>query len=210
MSHSGSRKIDYAADLKLPECVHYLESIARGLRQGRVTLTKGDSRVSLAPAAAVHVEIEAKRKPKKRSLRVELSWQRGDSELSAVLTRPALVAVPRPNPPIVAPTEALLPARGLAADERNGTERDHALDLRAMLGSLSKDELYEKAQRLEIAGRSSMKKDELVDALLQHEAIDELVTREELYAWARAADLAGRSTTTKAALLDHLERPTAR
>jgi hypothetical protein len=62
----------------------------------------------------------------------------------------------------------------------------------------TKAELYEKAQDLEVEGRSQMDKDELQQAIHQAEAeqLDEL-TRDQLYEKAQALEIEGRSQMNK-------------
>ena len=73
---------------------------------------------------------------------------------------------------------------------------------------LTKEELYDRAQELDVEGRSSMSKDELKEAILEaygHTA-DGLMhhTRDELYDKAQEADIEGRSKMDKRELAEAL------
>ena len=66
-------------------------------------------------------------------------------------------AEPSPVPDLMAALEESLAAEGRARRQRRRDGDD--------LGELSRDELYERAQEADVPGRSSMSKDELVEAL---------------------------------------------
>ncbi|MGF1458200.1 MAG: hypothetical protein ACFBSG_04170 [Leptolyngbyaceae cyanobacterium] len=65
----------------------------------------------------------------------------------------------------------------------------------------TKRKLYEQAQDLDIAGRSTMDKSELKDAIAQ-DGIDPDATKDELYEQAQDLDIEGRSTMDKSELKD--------
>ena len=74
---------------------------------------------------------------------------------------------------------------------------------------LTKEMLYDRAQELDVEGRSDMSKDELKTAILDaYQAEHGEPTKDELMERARALDLDGRSTMTKAELQDALDRAT--
>ena len=71
---------------------------------------------------------------------------------------------------------------------------------------LSKDYLLERARELDVEGRSSMTKDELKEAILDHPSSDlDDATKEELYERARELDIGGRSSMDKEELRDAIE-----
>lgn len=69
---------------------------------------------------------------------------------------------------------------------------------------LTKEELYERAQELDVDGRSGMSKEELKEAILSADRAQDGggQTKEELYERAQELDIDGRSTMSK----DELER----
>ena len=73
---------------------------------------------------------------------------------------PAAVDEPSPVPDLMAALrESLDAARGRAPASKRDRDRDSGLE------DLTRDELYERAQKEDVPGRSSMSKDELIDAL---------------------------------------------
>lgn len=64
---------------------------------------------------------------------------------------------------------------------------------------LTKEELYEVAQKQDIDGRSKMDKDDLLEALYEN------TTREELYKKAQKEDIQGRSNMSKSQLIKELQ-----
>ena len=75
---------------------------------------------------------------------------------------------------------------------------------------LTRDELYERAQELDVSGRSDLAKDDLKAAILDayRDAHGE-PTRDELYARAQALGIDGRSDMTKSELRDAVDRATS-
>lgn len=71
---------------------------------------------------------------------------------------------------------------------------------------LTKDYLLERARELDVSGRSTMNKDELKAAILDHpeSKIDD-ATKEELYERARKLDIKGRSSMNKEELKEAIE-----
>ena len=76
---------------------------------------------------------------------------------------------------------------------------------------LTKDELMERAQELDVAGRSSMNKDELKQAIIdayEAQAEKDLTnkTKDELYDLAQERDIEGRSSMNKDELIEALRQ----
>lgn len=75
---------------------------------------------------------------------------------------------------------------------------------------LTRDELYERAQELDVEGRSGMTKDEIKAAVIEaYRASEGEPTKDELYERAKALDIDGRSSMTKSELqsaVDEAER----
>jgi len=72
---------------------------------------------------------------------------------------------------------------------------------------LTKEDLYEQAQELDIDGRSEMSKEELQQAVqqAQQNSLDQK-TKDELYEMAQEQDIEGRSQMTKDELIDALNK----
>ena len=66
---------------------------------------------------------------------------------------------PKPAPDLMEALEATL------ANVRDGRDARAARDQNGDLGDLSRDELYERAQREGVSGRSKMSREELIEAL---------------------------------------------
>lgn len=78
------------------------------------------------------------------------------------------------------------------------------------LDEMKKDDLMAKAEELEIAGRSSMNKNELKKAIEQAMSDEEEeATKEELYERATELEIEGRSTMDKEELADAIEKAEA-
>ena len=77
-----------------------------------------------------------------------------------------VVETPTPHvAPVIDIMEALKASLARVRGEDDGAADDGAADDGDDLGELSRDELYERAQEAGVPGRSSMSKDELIDAL---------------------------------------------
>ena len=76
--------------------------------------------------------------------------------------------------------------------------------------SLTKDELQRYARRLDIPGRSSMNKSELIQAIQKHDADAsgpiESYSKQELYEEAKKKEIEGRSRMNKQELIEALKR----
>lgn len=74
---------------------------------------------------------------------------------------------------------------------------------------VSKDYLSKRAAELDIEGRSSMSKDELKEAIVDHPSSDlDEMTKEELYERAKTLDVEGRSSMDKGALREAISERT--
>lgn len=75
---------------------------------------------------------------------------------------------------------------------------------------LTRDELYDRAQELDVDGRSDMTKDELKTAILDaYQEEHGEPTRDELYTRAQALDIDGRSDMTKDELREAIDKATS-
>jgi DNA end-binding protein Ku len=124
---------------------------------GKGKVAKGQLDAALALIEAMSVDWDPARYEdhyRERLRKVVESKRKGRT-----IKAPAAVEEPSPVPDLMAALrESLEAARG-SAPSRSRT-RD-----RSGLEDLSRDELYERAQKEDVPGRSSMSKDELIDAL---------------------------------------------
>ncbi len=57
------------------QAADYLEALARGLRQGQVTLSTGDERFKLAPSRETELDLRASRRGVHNRVSLELTWR---------------------------------------------------------------------------------------------------------------------------------------
>ena len=187
-----NQKIKFDRRIPVAESADYIAAVADGLRAGSIMFKNSEECLTLHAAPTVLTEVKAKRKGTTASVYIELSWELTGHEAPRVYPRPKLDDGDRrsldreaePQPP--------------------GIDEPDAAEKRAWLSELSREALYEKAQALELSGRSQMSKDDLVRELADRYPATELFTREQLYLRAQAVGLAGRSTMSKQELLDAL------
>lgn len=78
-------KVHFAGEVTAQEAAHYLESIARGLRERSMLLESGDTSITLDVPDAVKIEVDVSSDPEKgkSSIEVTLGWRRQDVTESA-------------------------------------------------------------------------------------------------------------------------------
>ncbi|WP_173021614.1 Rho termination factor N-terminal domain-containing protein [Lewinella sp. W8] len=148
----------------------------------------------------------------------EQEWQTSDGEAGAAgaegmaryLPRDAWALLTEDARKAANKTKDRTDDRGEQVAEWPDVVRRAMIEIEAIDGSdgLTKEELYDRAQELEVEGRSTMDKAALKSAIIEaYEAVEELEekTKEELYQMAQDADIEGRSEMNKAELVEALE-----
>ncbi len=83
---SKGERVRFEGLLEPEEAAEYLESIARGIRTGTLSLRHGADAVTLRPRPMLSLELEAKQSKDKEKVELEIKWKRapgraGEAEL---------------------------------------------------------------------------------------------------------------------------------
>ncbi|HLF76955.1 MAG TPA: amphi-Trp domain-containing protein [Dehalococcoidia bacterium] len=72
------QSLEFSSNLNVAAVADYLEELARGLREGHVSLESGSENVALAVAGNVSLELEAKSNTEKgrTSIEIRLDWRK--------------------------------------------------------------------------------------------------------------------------------------
>jgi amphi-Trp domain-containing protein len=156
----SKQKFSHETKLDGEGLINLLESLLAGIRSGELSLEHGEQALRLRPSDAITVEIQAKHKPGRESLRLDLEWQLEPVE-------PVLHIGPVPDPaPIEARRRGVVALRQARRSEVEAPPEAGELDLGAeALARLPKERLYALAQAVELDGRSQLHKSALARAL---------------------------------------------
>ena len=171
----GERKSDHkqsfshATELEAAGLVSLLEDLLAGIRSGELALEHGRESLRLRPQGTIAVELRAKHKPGRESLRLELEWE-------PEIVEPVLKVGPVPDPaPIEARRRSVVAMRQARRSEAapepavpEALEVPEVLDA-AALACLPKERLYALAKTIELDGRSQLHKRALARALAEHD-----------------------------------------
>jgi amphi-Trp domain-containing protein len=164
------QKFTHAAELDHAELVSLLEDLLAGVRSGELALERGHESMRLRPQGPIAVDLRARHKHGRESLRVELEWD-------AVVVEPVLRVGPAPEPaPIEARRRGVVALRTARRSEVESTndavEPSSApaepVEVDAVaLARLPKERLYALAKAVELDGRSQLHKTALARALAE-------------------------------------------
>jgi amphi-Trp domain-containing protein len=148
-SKDHKQKFELETDLGHAGLVTLLEDLLAGIRSGELLLEHGAQSVSLSPSGQFRVEIEAKHKPGRESLCIELGWELPAPTLRVgAVSDPPSIAVRR-RPVVAPPMQVEITAEGLAR--------------------LPKERLYALAKALGLDGRSQLPKSTLARVLSERD-----------------------------------------
>lgn len=68
-------KVSYKEKLAVNDAVAYLENIAKGLKEGNLSLNYGEESVDFTPNKEVNFEIKAEGKDRKGSLSIDIAYK---------------------------------------------------------------------------------------------------------------------------------------
>lgn len=157
---------------------------------------RGRSAWPRARKAADQATDEAKKRAKDTSDQVKSSAEKARQQANDSIDKARAQATETGEQMRDQVVEALKFVRNVA-EAKTGIHPNYA--------EMTKDELYERAQDLDIEGRSDMDKDQLVQALRREDNPDfASMTKEELYELASEVDIDGRSKMSKAQLVKAL------
>jgi amphi-Trp domain-containing protein len=164
------QKFAHETELAHAGLVTLLEDLLAGIRSGELLLEHGTQSVSLSPSGQFKIGIEAKHKPGRESLCIELGW-----ELPTPTLRVGAVA----DPPSIGvrrrPVVALRQARRNEVEAEAGdsaTEAGPAVEVEITaegLARLPKERLLALAKAVGLDGRSQLPKSSLARALSEHD-----------------------------------------
>ena len=85
MSSNGEkRSVSFEGPLELTEAIEYLKSLQAALKKGSVYVQNGAEVVHLEPEANVTMEVEARSKKEKQSIKISLRWEKVEEPAVAV------------------------------------------------------------------------------------------------------------------------------
>lgn len=162
---SSDKKQKFSHETKLDHAglIALLEGLLAGLREGELVLEHGARAVTLRPHGPIEVSLEAKHKPERETLCLELEWVPERVE-------PKLRVGPNEDPaPISTRRKSVVALRQLRASEvapEPEVSVPDDLELTAeMLMRLPKERLYALAKLAGLDGRSQLHKSALARAL---------------------------------------------
>jgi amphi-Trp domain-containing protein len=83
-SANGDKKsVAFEGQVDLNKALDYLKSLQAALKKGTVYVQNGSEVVALEPEGSVMLEVEAKSKKDKQSIKIELSWERAEEPQQA-------------------------------------------------------------------------------------------------------------------------------
>jgi amphi-Trp domain-containing protein len=78
-STNGEKKnVVFEGQMDLNKALDYLQSLQAALKKGTAYVQNGAEVVTLEPEGSVTMEVEAKSKKDKQSIKIELSWERAE------------------------------------------------------------------------------------------------------------------------------------
>ncbi|MCA9727781.1 MAG: amphi-Trp domain-containing protein [Candidatus Eisenbacteria bacterium] len=83
---NGKAEVKYESFLPLEEAVSYFEAIVNGMRNGAITITRGDTELHLRPQESIELAVKASRKKNKERISFEIEWRmpaKSDLHISA-------------------------------------------------------------------------------------------------------------------------------
>jgi amphi-Trp domain-containing protein len=83
-STNGDKKsVAFEGQLDLNKALDYLKSLQAALKKGTAYVQNGSDIVALEPETSVSMQVEAKSKKDKQSIKIELSWERAEESIEA-------------------------------------------------------------------------------------------------------------------------------
>jgi len=158
---SQAQKIKHNVTTSTEDARALLEDIAAAIGDGNLCVNAGGERVELMPNGTVDVALKVSAKGDAESIRIEMSWSKPSPPLRIVTEEGEF----RMGAPLPETDDDSSPAPKLASNE--ASEDADQLPLAQMLTYLSRERLYEHAQKHDLHGRSSMDKAELIVALTE-------------------------------------------
>lgn len=160
---SQAQKIKHNVTTSTEDARALLEDIAAAIGDGNLCVNAGGERVELMPNGTVDVALKVSAKGDAESIRIELSWSKPSPPLRIVTEDGEF----RMGPPLPETDDGSSQAPKLASGGASEDEGAEQLPLAQMLTYLSRERLYEHAQKHDLHGRSSMDKAELIVALTE-------------------------------------------
>ena len=168
------QSFSHATELEVAGLVSLLEDLLAGIRGGELALEHGRESVRLRPQGMIGVEIRAKHKPGRESLRLELEWE---PEVIEPVLRIGPVSDPAPIEARRRGVIALRQARRSEAEPAAELAGEASLAPSVLLEPpdadalvcLPKERLYALAKAVELGGRSQLHKTALARALAEHD-----------------------------------------
>ncbi len=83
-SSNGEKKsVTFEGQLELAKVLDYLKSLQAALKKGTAYVQNGNEVVALEPEGSVTLEVEAKSKKDKQSIRISIEWERAKESQAA-------------------------------------------------------------------------------------------------------------------------------
>jgi amphi-Trp domain-containing protein len=90
-------EFEFASITDAKEAAAYLDSLAKGFKEGRIVLSAADQEIFLTPEGDLDVEIAAKKKEEKSKIELQISWKKATpstGEPLAITSAGASVTLP--------------------------------------------------------------------------------------------------------------------
>lgn len=103
MSMNGNgekRGVSFEGQVELTDAIEYLKSLQAALKKGKVYVQNGSEVVALEPEQAVTMEVEARTKREKQSIKLTLRWEKVE-EPAEVPTDSFVISAKEPEIPEV-------------------------------------------------------------------------------------------------------------
>ena len=71
----GKQEVTYRGSTTTGEVAAYLQALVDGLKSGTICVQRGEDHLSLRPAGELELEVSARRKGRRESFRLALSWR---------------------------------------------------------------------------------------------------------------------------------------
>jgi amphi-Trp domain-containing protein len=98
MSSNGDKKsVSFEGQIDLNDALNYLKSLQAALKKGAAYIQNGAEVVALEPESSVTMEVEARSKKDKQTVKISLKWEKAEEAQEA----PAALTISDKEPELV-------------------------------------------------------------------------------------------------------------
>lgn len=81
---SKKQKLEVEYTMPIADAISHLEELVCSLKEGQLTVERGEQTITLVPSGVVQFELELSHKKDKEKFSVELSWKREAADESGI------------------------------------------------------------------------------------------------------------------------------